>query len=240
MKIEGAVALVTGSNRGIGAAIVEALLTAGVSRVYAAARTSSGAVRDRVMPITLDVTDAVQVANAGRRCADVQILINNAGVLTGEPLVRAKDPGAAEQEMRVNYFGTLAMCRAFAPILGRNGGGAIVNVLSTTALVSVPIIGSYAASKAAAYSLTQGIRGELASQGTLVVGVVPGFVDTDMVAHVSVPGKLAPSAVASTVVDALLNGTEDAYPGDAIEIANGVRSDPKAFERRFASFSLPH
>ena len=239
MKIEGAVALVTGANRGIGAAIVEALLASGASRVYAGGRTSKAQARDRVTPIPLDVTDEAQVEAAAERCGDVQILVNNAGVLTGQPLLRATNPRAAEQEMRVNYFGTLAMCRAFAPILARNGGGAIVNILSTTAQVNVPIIGSYAASKAAAYSLTQGVRGELGAQGTLVVGVIPGFVDTAMVAHVPVPNKLAPSAVAESVALALRCGTEDVYPGDAIEVAHGLQRDPKALERRFASFSLP-
>jgi NAD(P)-dependent dehydrogenase (short-subunit alcohol dehydrogenase family) len=134
MKIEGAVALVTGANRGIGASIVDALLAGGASRIYAAMRTPSSAAREeKVVPIALDITDAVQVANAATLCADVQILINNAGILLGQPLLAASQADAAEREMRVNYFGTLAVCRAFAPILGRNGGGAIVNMLSILA-----------------------------------------------------------------------------------------------------------
>jgi NAD(P)-dependent dehydrogenase (short-subunit alcohol dehydrogenase family) len=238
MNVKGAVALVTGSNRGIGACIVDALVAAGASRVYAGMRTAAPVARDgQIVPITLDVTNTPQVVEAARRCRDVEILVNNAGILLGQPLLGATELDAADREMRVNYFGTLAMCRAFAPILGRNGGGAIVNVLSILARVNVPITGSYAASKAAAFSLTQGIRGELAAQKTLVVGVMPGFVDTEMVKSMPVP-KLSPSAVADSIVEALRSGNEDVYPGDASEIAHGLQFDPKGVERQFASFSV--
>jgi NAD(P)-dependent dehydrogenase (short-subunit alcohol dehydrogenase family) len=239
MNVKGAVALVTGSNRGIGACIVEALVAAGASRVYAGMRSAGPVAKDgKVVPITLDVTSAARVADAARRCRDVQILVNNAGILMGQPLLGASDLGAAEQEMRVNYFGTLAMCRAFAPVLKGNGGGAIVNVLSIVSRVNVPIVGSYGASKAAAFSLTQGIRGELAVQKTLVIGVLPGFVDTDMIKSMPVPNKLAPSAVAQSIVEALGAGHEDVYPGEAAEIAQGLQFDPKAVERQFASFGV--
>jgi NAD(P)-dependent dehydrogenase (short-subunit alcohol dehydrogenase family) len=237
MNVKGAVALVTGSNRGIGACIVEALVAAGASRVYAGMRTATPVARDgQIVPITLDVTNATQVLEAARRCREVEILVNNAGILLGQPLLGATELDAADREMRVNYFGTLAMCRAFAPILGQNGGGAIVNVLSILSRVNVPIVGSYGASKAAAFSLTQGIRGELAAQKTLVVGVMPGFVDTDMVKPMPVP-KLPPNAVADSIVAALQAGNEDVYPGDASDIAHGLQFDPKGVERQFASFS---
>src|SRR6266545_1267111 len=220
MEPNGAVALVTGASRGIGASLVGALVAAGASRVYAAMRDprAARAASSLVVPIALDVTDGEQVARAARECGDVQILFNNAGVASGEPLLAARDEAAAEREMRVNYFGTLRMCRAFAPILARNGGGAVVNILSILARVSAPRLGSYAASKAAAYSLTQGIRAELAASGTLVVGVMPGFVDTDMAARAPGP-KLAPSAVAASVLDALRGGIEDVYPGEAAGVA---------------------
>src|SRR5215470_15963024 len=164
MEISGSTALVTGANRGIGAAIVNALVAAGAARVYAGMRTALDVSPSapNIIHIKLDITDAAQVAAAAQACGDVQILVNNAGIGLFQPLVAAADPNASELEMRVNYLGPLAMCRAFAPILGRNGGGAIVNVLSILARVAVPVAGSYCASKAAAYSLTQAIRGELA------------------------------------------------------------------------------
>jgi NAD(P)-dependent dehydrogenase (short-subunit alcohol dehydrogenase family) len=134
--------------------------------------------------------------------------------------------------MRVNYFGVLATARAFAPALKRRGGGAIVNVLSILGRVNEG--GSYPASKAAAYSLTQGIRAELAKHGTLVIGVMPGFVDTDMVKHVPGP-KITPQSVAQSVVDALVTGTEDVYPGPAADIAANLQRDPKRVEREVAA-----
>ena len=235
MMVEGAVALVTGANRGIGAALVEALVEAGASRVYAATRAvPPGRGDGRVIPIALDVTDPDAPARAAREHPDVQVLINNAGVTRAQPLVATSQPDAAWDEMRVNYFGTLAMVRAFAPVLARSGGGAIVNMLSILGRVSGPRVGSYSASKAAAFSLTQGIRGELASQGTLVIGVMPGLVDTDMTRGVPAP-KLPASAVAASVIDALRRGIEDVYPGAAAEVAEGLLRAPKSVERQFAA-----
>jgi NAD(P)-dependent dehydrogenase (short-subunit alcohol dehydrogenase family) len=235
MDITGKIALVTGANRGIGASIASALLAAGAARVYAAARapqaTSS---TSNLVPIALDVTDRAQIERAALLCGDVQILVNNAGVALGQPLLAAADPLAAEREMRVNYFGTLAMCRAFAPVLARNGGGAIVNMLSILGRVSIPQIGSYAASKAAALSLTQSIRAELDAQGTLVIGVMPGFVDTDMARRVASP-KLHPDAIGASIVEALRDGIEDVYPGPAAAIASSLLEDPKGVERQFAT-----
>lgn len=236
MNLEGCVVLVTGSNRGIGRAIVEAFVQAGASRVYAAMRKPEAMDSPGVLPVRLDVTDMASITDAARQCGDVQILVNNAGVSLGQPLLGASDLEAAEREMRVNYLGTLQMCRAFAPILGRTGGGAIVNVLSILARVSMPLIGSYCASKAAMLSLTQGVRAQLAQQGTLVVGVMPAFVDTDMARRATVP-KLAPSAVADSILAALREGTEDVYPGPAADIAAQLQRDPKAVERQLAALA---
>ena len=234
MDFGGRVALVTGANRGIGAAIVEALVAAGASKVYAAMRRPTGGDGGKIVPLALDVTDPTQIAAAAHDCRDVEILVNNAAIALGQPLLAATDAGAAEREMRVNYLGTLAMSRAFAPILANNGGGAIVNIVSILGRVSLPRVGSYSASKAAAFSLTQGLRGELAAQGTLVVGVMPGFVDTDMTKGLALP-KMTPRAVAESVIAALRSGTEDVYPGEAAEIAAALQRDPKAVEKRFAA-----
>jgi NAD(P)-dependent dehydrogenase (short-subunit alcohol dehydrogenase family) len=235
MNLTGTVALVTGANRGIGAAIVQALLESGVRRVYAGVRSLPvEAPKDaRIVPVLLDITDDARLAEVASTLGDVSILVNNAGISLGQPLLAARDPEAAAQEMRVNYFGTLAVVRAFAPVLEANGGGAIVNVLSILGRVNLPAVGSYSASKAAAFSLTQGIRAELAAKGTLVVGVMPGFVDTDMAAGVRQP-KMTPAAVATEIVGALQLGIEDVYPGPASEIAAGLVRDPKGVERSFA------
>lgn len=237
MDVRGRVALVTGANRGIGAAIVDALEAAGVARIYAGMRAPGPSSSDVVVPVALDVTDASSVARVAAAHDDVDVLVNNAGVSLGQSLLAPTLEDAAEREMQVNYFGVLRMCRAFAPVLQKNGGGAIVNVLSILGRVSAPAVGSYSASKAAAYSLTQAIRGELRAQGTLVVGVMPAFVDTDMVKRVAAP-KMAPEDVAHAVISALLEGTEDVYPGDAAAIAAGLLADPKAIERSIAA-SLP-
>jgi NAD(P)-dependent dehydrogenase (short-subunit alcohol dehydrogenase family) len=236
VELRGSVALVSGANRGLGKAIVECLLAAGAAKVYAGARQPEAisAGDPRIVPLELDVADPARIAAAAARAVDVQVLVNNAGVTAVQPLLDATDPRGAELEMRVNYFGTLEMCRAFAPILARNGGGAIVNVLSILGRVASPRLGGYSASKAAAVSLTQSIRAQLAPRGTLVIGVLPGFIDTDMARRVTAP-KLSPRSVASSIVEALRDGVEDVYPGMAAEIEQALRHDPKAVERQFAA-----
>lgn len=234
VELRGSTALVTGANRGIGRVIVDALLEAGAGRVYAGVRQAAPDLPPGVTTVSLDITDPAAVAAAAQRCSDVQILINNAGISRGQPLLDTRDPDAALQEMQVNYLGTLRMCRAFAPILARNGGGAIVNVLSILARMGAPVVGSYCASKAAQLSLTQAIRGELAAQGTLVIGVMPAVVDTDMGRRLSMP-KLPPRVVADDIIAALRGGIEDVYPGElAAGVATQLQRDTKAVEKQFA------
>ncbi|ONH31783.1 SDR family oxidoreductase [Protofrankia sp. BMG5.30] len=208
MNIEGAVALVTGANRGIGKAFTSALVERGAKTVYAGARDPRTVGGPGVVPIELDVTNPAAIAAAARTCADVTLLVNNAGVVRGGPLVGAPGLDGAREEIEVNYFGTLAVTRAFAPVLAANGGGVIVNMLSVLSFLSFPAIGSYCASKAAAWSLTNGVRVELAEQGTLVVAVHAGYVDTDMAARVTGP-KLAPAVVVAHALDAVEAGTEE-------------------------------
>ncbi|MFT3925187.1 MAG: SDR family oxidoreductase [Myxococcales bacterium] len=237
MQIAGSCVLITGANRGIGAALVDAFLAAGAARIYAASREIKQDPRERVISVALDVTDETQIAAAAARCKDVQVLVNNAGVAKGHGVLRDRDTQAAHTEMAVNYFGTLSMSRAFAPLLKANGGGAIVNMLSILARVSLPSAASYAASKAAAYSLTQALRAELFSQRTLVIGVMPGFVDTEMAKDVKGP-KLSSREVADAVLVGLQLGNEDIYPGAAADVAHALQHDAKSVERRFAA--MPH
>jgi NAD(P)-dependent dehydrogenase (short-subunit alcohol dehydrogenase family) len=238
-SVADAVALVTGANRGIGAAFVSGLLEVGVQRVYAAARdpqTLAAFVQSdvRVIPIALDITDDVSVQEAAARLIDVDLVVNNAGVALGARLIAAADLSAARQEMEVNYFGLLRMCRAFAPVLARNGGGTLINVLSILARVASPAVGSYSASKASALSLTQAVRAELQAQGTRVIGVLPGYVDTDMAQRVTAP-KIQPSEVVRATLDALQTDQDEVYPGEvAAQIAALLLQNPKAVERQFA------
>jgi NAD(P)-dependent dehydrogenase (short-subunit alcohol dehydrogenase family) len=215
VTIAGTHALVTGANRGLGKAFVAELLDRGVAVVYAAARNPDTVDidDDRVIPIRLDVTNTDDVLAAASRCADVSVLINNAGAMLRAPLLAAPDLSAARSEMETNYFGTLAMCRAFAPVLARNGGGAVVNVLSVVSWLASPFNGSYGASKSAEWALTNAIRIELRAAGTLVVGVHAGWIDTDMAANVP-ESKISTGDVAGQTLDALERGDEEVLTDD--------------------------
>ena len=202
MNIAGSVALVTGANRGLGQAYSRELVSRGAAKVYGAARDSAAVTEPGVTPITLDVTDPERVARVAAQCTDVSLLVNNAGVLKYSTFINAPNLDAARLEMETNYFGTLNMCRAFAPVLAANGGGAIVNMLSVSSFYTNPFDASYGASKAAAWSLTNGVRLELHHQGTLVIAVHASFIDTDMAALADVP-KDSPESVAEQVFDAV-------------------------------------
>ncbi|HEX3752764.1 MAG TPA: SDR family oxidoreductase [Streptosporangiaceae bacterium] len=203
MQIADSVALVTGAGRGLGQVFVRELTRRGAKTVYAAAR-NPARLDGPGIPVELDVTQPDQVAAAADRCADVNLLINNAGVMTTSPFLEAPTMDGARLEIETNYLGTLAMCRTFAPVLAANGGGAIVNLLSVTSFFTNPENGSYGASKAAEWSLTNGVRIELAHQGTLVVGVHAGFIDTEMATELArgLP-KLDPLDVVRQVFDAV-------------------------------------
>jgi NAD(P)-dependent dehydrogenase (short-subunit alcohol dehydrogenase family) len=207
VKVEGAAALVTGANRGLGAAIAQALVDAG-AKVYGAARDTTSIANGDVIPVPLDVTNADDIADAARRCADVSIVVNNAGILRSSASLAPGAVDAARAEMETNFFGSMQMARAFAPVLRENGGGALVNVLSVLSFISMPQGATYSASKAAAWSLTNALRLELRQQGTLVVAVHAGFIDTDMAAGVSAE-KISPQSVANQVVVAIEADAEE-------------------------------
>jgi len=205
MQVQGSVALVTGAGRGLGRVYARELVRRGAAKVYGAARDPAAVTEPGVTPVALDITDAARVAEVARDCADVSLLVNNAGIMLASTFTDAPSTGNARREMEVNYFGTLSMCRAFAPVLAASGGGAIVNMLSVVSFFTNPFNASYGASKAAALSLTNGVRIELAHNGTLVVAVHAGFIDTDMAAGLDVP-KISPESVARQVFDAVEAG----------------------------------
>ncbi|HEY2224718.1 SDR family oxidoreductase [Actinomycetospora sp.] len=209
MRIAGSTALVTGAGRGLGATLVEALLARGAATVYAGARDPRSVIHQdpRVVPLRLDVTDPASVRDVAERAGDVDLLINNAGI-AGNGSLLTGDPERARAEVETNFWGPVTVLRAFAPVLARNGGGAAVNVLSVLSWLTAPATGSYSASKAAAWSFTGSARAELRGQGTQVVGVHLGYMDTDMVAALDVP-KIAPADVARQALDAIEDGTEE-------------------------------
>ena len=239
-RIEGAVALVTGANRGIGRALTEALLSRGVRKVYATARNPE-ALRslhdERLVALRLDVTDAKQIREAGDAASDVELVFNNAGVVLGKGIADTTVLEEARREMEVNYFGPLQLVRRLAPTLARNGGGAVINVGSLAGLANLAIVPTYSASKAALHSLTQAARLLLEAQGTSVFGVYSGPVDTDMNRELAIP-KASPRDVAFAILDGIEAGQEDIFPDPfAMQFARQFESSPKASERQFAAMA---
>jgi len=244
-QTKNSVAFVTGTNRerGIGRAVVRALLKRGARKVYATARDSSqltDLVREgegRVVPVELDVTDERAIASLGERFPDVTLVVNNAG-LFGNPAPLG-DASAAAQEMRVNYTAPMLITQSFAPVLAKQPTSAVVNVNSIASFVNFPHGTTYAASKAAAHSLTQAQRRELAPAGTLVVGVYPGPTDTDMADAMKLD-KASPASVAEAVLDALESGTEYVYPDPVSQLwSQAHQADAKALEREVATMVFP-
>jgi NAD(P)-dependent dehydrogenase (short-subunit alcohol dehydrogenase family) len=240
MNIKGATVLVTGANRGIGRALLENLTGQGVAKIYAATRKPdelTNLAGDLIVPVKLDITDRASVKALAEKLDDITILINNAGALAFGSLLDAPLE-MITRDFDTNFYGTLHMARAFAPVIERNGGGAIVNLLSLVALASFPGMGGYSASKAAAFSLTQAIRTDLKGKNISVHGVYPGAVDTDMLAGVDMP-KSNPSDIAAAVVAGVLVGTEDIFP-DAMsqQMSQVWLQNPKQLESTFVSMAL--
>ena len=201
MNIQDSTVLVTGANRGIGKAFADALLDRGAAKVYAAVRDVATVTDTRLVPVQLDVADPDRVAAVARELDDVQVVVNNAGVLhVGVPLSASLE--VARVELETNYLSLVSITQAFAPVLERNGGGAFINVLSVFSWVATPLLTTYSASKAAAWSFTNAARIVLKRQGTQVVGVHAGPVDTDMTAAIDLE-KLPPASVATSALDAL-------------------------------------
>jgi NAD(P)-dependent dehydrogenase (short-subunit alcohol dehydrogenase family) len=211
VNINGATALVTGGQRGLGKAFVRELLDRGATKVYVTARDPRPSQDPRIVPVSLDVTDAASVAAVADLAGDVSIAINNAGVGGSGPLLQA-DIDDIRAVFDTNVFGAIRIAQAFAPALARNGGGALVDIHS--ALSWIAGAGAYGASKAAFWSVTNSLRMELAPQGTLVVGVHLGYADTDLTAAVSAP-KLDPLTVARAVVDGIQQNLTEVLVDDA-------------------------
>ncbi len=206
MDLKDAVAVVTGANRGLGRHLAAQLVERG-AKVYAAARRPETVDLPGVIPLRLDVTGAESIRAAARTASDATLLVNNAGISTGTPLM-AGSPDAVRLEMEVNFFGPLAVTRAFAPVIESNGGGAVLNVLSVLSWLHPADLGAYAAAKAAAWALTGATREELAPRGITVTALHVGYMDTDMAAGVPADQKTDPAGVAAQA----LSGVERGLP----------------------------
>jgi NAD(P)-dependent dehydrogenase (short-subunit alcohol dehydrogenase family) len=226
MKVEGSVALVTGANRGIGRAIADELLARGAAKVYAGVRDPASVTDERLVPVRLDVTDPERVAAVATELADVTLVVNNAGIgRPASPLTATLDDARAELE--TNYLALLNTTQAFAPVLAANGGGAFVNVLSIASWVASEALATYAASKSAAWSYTNAARLALRGQGTQVVGVHVGFVDTDLTAAIDGP-KVPAGDVAASALDALEVGEPEAVVDERSRAVKAALSDDQA------------
>jgi NAD(P)-dependent dehydrogenase (short-subunit alcohol dehydrogenase family) len=199
--------LVTGANRGIGRALVAEALARGAGRVYATTRQPLTHPDRRVVPLVFDLTDAAQVRAAAGQVKSLDILVNNAGLALYDDL---GDPSVIQQHLAVNLFGPLAVTQALLPLLTRSRG-AVVNVLSTAALATIPVIPAYSISKAAAFSMTQSLRALLAGQGVRVHAVMTGPTDTDMSRGLDIP-KASPESVARAIFDGVRSGAEEIFP----------------------------
>jgi NAD(P)-dependent dehydrogenase (short-subunit alcohol dehydrogenase family) len=245
MKIENSIALVTGANRGLGRAIVEALLARGARRVYAGARnpaTLEALVRsapDRVIPCAIDVTDGASLHAAAQRAADVELLINNAGVLASFDLLESSAEALAA-DFNTNAFGVLAATKAFLPALERAAArgparAAVVNVHSVVSLASMPALGGYSASKAAAFSFTQALRPALKRRGIGLHAALPGAIDTDMVRSFEMP-KTSPDQVARGILDGVVQGLDEITPDPmSTQLFATWQKDPQAVAQQLAS-----
>lgn len=240
MKIEGCVALVTGANRGIGEGFVQELLEAGAAKVYVAARTqadadAAAAGDDRLVPIQLDVTKQDEVAAAAALATDLTLLVNNAGAFNRIPLLEADDMASMRQEMEVNYFGPVAMIRAFAPVLKANGGGAVVNVLSAGGIIAVPSMGGYSPSKFAMRAAGECLRAELAPMGITLHSLIVGSVDTRMASHVTWQAKSQPRDIAKAGLVAVRHNIDehDTDP-HAIAVRAFLARDPATIKKSMA------
>jgi NAD(P)-dependent dehydrogenase (short-subunit alcohol dehydrogenase family) len=224
MEIKGSVALVTGAHRGIGLAFVRALVSRGAAKVYAGVRRPDQFREPGCEPLLLDVTNQQHIDAAAASAADVSILINNAGIIAGPHLLHGSLDGA-RREMEVNYLAPWAVSRAFAPVLAANGGGTLVNMLSAASWRTNTSTPGYAASKSAEWSLTNALRLGLREQGTVVIGVHVGYVDTDATARLDVP-KVSAADVADKTMDAIARDEPEVLVDEAARRVRSLLSGP--------------
>jgi NAD(P)-dependent dehydrogenase (short-subunit alcohol dehydrogenase family) len=228
MKTRDSVFFITGANRGLGLALAREALNRGASKVYAGVRNPTDADTPGIVQVKLDVTDPASIAAAAGRCGDTTVLVNNAGI--GRPTAGTLDPSlvdVAREIFETNYYGTVLVSQAFAPVLARNGGGAIVNVLSDAAWFSRPVLAAYSPSKSAAWSFTNALRVDLRNQKTLVLALHVSFMDTDMTKGYEAK-KADPRDVAEVALAGLEADEEEVLADDFTRAVKRSLGDPQA------------
>jgi NAD(P)-dependent dehydrogenase (short-subunit alcohol dehydrogenase family) len=229
MELMNATVLVTGANRGLGLAFAREALARGARKVYCAARDPAQVTLAGVVPIKLDVTKEDEVAAAALLCTDVTLVINNAGIADFGGFLAPGGVESARNHFETNFFGMLHVSRAFAPVLAKNGGGALLNVLSVASWISRPELAVYGASKSAAWSLTNGLRNELQSQQTQVLALHVGFIDTDLTRDMDVAKTPAP-LVAARAYDALESGASEVLADEITQqVKQGLSAQPGVY-----------
>lgn len=243
MNIEGKVAFISGANRGIGKAITEELISKGIKTIYAGARNIASLsdlqnrYGNKIIPIQLDVTNADSIKEAASKVGDLDILINNAGVFSVGKIFSEQANPSLEENLNVNVWGLINLSNALVSKLKKESETAIVNISSIAGLANMPMCATYSVSKAAVHSITQGMRGELAETNTLVMGVYPGPIDTEMAADLPME-KDSPENVARDIVKGLSDGVEDIYPDVMSKEAGPMyATNPKAIEQNFGTFA---
>lgn len=229
MKLDNAIVFITGANRGIGLAFAREALARGARKVYAGARNPASVRLAGVEAIQLDVTHPADIAAAAARCGDVTLLINNAGIANFGGFLEDGSEESARAQLETNFFGPLRLSKAFAPVLAANGGGAILNVLSIASWINRPALGTYGASKSAAWGLTNSLRHELRAQKTQVIGMHVAFVETDMTSAIDMP-KSSPDVVVRHVLDAVEAGAEEVLADERTrQVKQGLSAEPGVY-----------
>ncbi len=245
LNLKDRVVFISGANRGIGKAIAIELLDRGAKKVYAGTRNMSSMEEakktygDKLVPVQLDVTDEESIAKAAESASDVEILINNAGVLFGDSLLTEDSLNNFKKHFDVNVIGLIKLTQSFIASIRSKEKGAIVSISSLAGLGNMPVIGSYSVSKAAVHSTIQGLRGELTEEPIAVIGVYPGPIDTDMAKGFEMD-KDTPETVAKSIADAIENGVEDVFPDKmSSEVGVMYQTSPKAIETEFGKYKAP-
>lgn len=213
MQLNQEVVFISGANRGLGLAFAREALARGAKKVYAGARKPESVTLAGVIPVKLDVTNEQDIAAVAAQCSDVTLLINNAGVAETGSFLSAGSEAMLLRQLEVNVLGPLRLTRAFSPVLANNGGGAVINVLSVASWITGPVLATYAATKSAAWSLTNALRQELAAQHTHVLGLHAGFIDTDLTTGLDVP-KVSPQSIVTAAFDGLQQGAMQVLADD--------------------------
>lgn len=242
MQIDGKVAFVSGSNRGIGKAVTIALLEHGAKKVYAGARditkldSLKSCYGERLVPVVLDVTNDHSINQAASLAKDVEILINNAGIFSVGNFLNGNLLESLHTNFEVNVWGLVKLTHAFLETLREKDTAAIACVSSIIGLASMPMGLTYCASKAAVHSVIQGLRGELNDSNILVSGVYPGPIDTDMTKELEMD-KDSPENVAENIIKGLIAGDEDIFPDSmSSEVGKAYFESPKSVEKQFSAF----